>query len=146
MAPGVRSLAALLVFAVSVGLAGCGGGPQTFDAEALKKQAEAIESLAAEGALLAADVSEGDTTSPFARVHAEALGKNADSVVAALEPGRAKLAGVSRPTDLYAHNLARSVRADLAKLEQDLSSDGAARLSDRLERKSEAAKRLAESL
>ena len=96
MAPGVRSLAALLVFAVSVGLAGCGGGSQTLDAEALKKQAEAIESLAAEGALLAADVSEGDTTSLFARVHAEALGKNAETVVAMLAPGEAKPAAGSR--------------------------------------------------
>ena len=139
-------LAAMLVFAVSLCLAGCGGGSQTLDAEALKKQAEAIESLAAEGALLAADVSEGDTTSPFVRVQAEALGKKAETVVSALEPGRAKLAGVSRPTDLYAHNLARSVRADLAKLEQELSSARAARLRDRLERKSEEAKRLAESL
>ena len=136
----------MLVFVVSFGLAGCGGGPQTLDAEALKKQAEAIESLAAEGALLAADVSEGDTTSQFVRVHAEALGKNAETVVSMLEPGRARLAGVSRPTDLYAHNLARSVRADLAKLEQELSSVRAARLGDRLERKSEEAKRLADSL
>ena len=101
MAPGVRSLAALLVFAVSVGLAGCGGGSQTLDAEALKKQAEAIESLAAEGALLAADVSEGDTTSPFARVHAEALGKNAETVVAMLAPGEAKpAAGLSEQISL----------------------------------------------
>ena len=77
----------MLVFAVSLGLAGCGGGSQTLDAEALKKQAEAIESLAAEGALLAADVSEGDTTRPFVRVHAEALGKNAETV----EAGRGSL-------------------------------------------------------
>ena len=46
------------------------------------KQAEEIHSIAAEGALLAHDASEGDTTSPFTRVHADALRKN----LAKLEP------------------------------------------------------------
>jgi hypothetical protein len=37
------------------------------------KQAEEIESVAAEGSLLAHDAAEGGTTGPFVRVHAEAL-------------------------------------------------------------------------
>lgn len=40
------------------------------------KQAEEIGSIAAEGSLLAHDAAEGDTTSAFTRVHADALRKN----------------------------------------------------------------------
>src|SRR5215210_6721986 len=111
MPPGVRRLAAVLGFAVFLGLAGCGGSSQTLDAKALQKQAEAIESLAAEAALLAGDVSEGDTASPFVRVHAEALGKNAQTVAAALAPGKANpVPGLSQKVE-RAHGLARSLRA-----------------------------------
>jgi hypothetical protein len=137
---------ALLALVASLGLAGCGGASQTLDAEALQKQAEAIESLAAEGALVAGDASEVGTTRVFVRVHAEALGKNARTLVAALAPGMAKPApGLSQKIGRV-HALARSLRADLAKLERTPSSDAAARLRDRLERKAEEAKRLAESL
>jgi hypothetical protein len=142
----VGRLAAVLVFAVSLGLAGCGGGSQRLDAEALKKQAEAIESLAAEGALLAADVSEGDTTSPFVRVHAEALGKNAETVVAALAPDNAKpAAGLSEQIS-FAHAHAEVVRAELVKLAKLPSAGRAASIRDRLEFEAARARRLAESL
>jgi hypothetical protein len=40
------------------------------------KQAEEIASISAEGALLAHDAAEGDTTETFTRVHADALRKN----------------------------------------------------------------------
>jgi hypothetical protein len=40
------------------------------------KQAEEIASIAAEGSLLAGDAADGDTTSAFTRVHANALRKN----------------------------------------------------------------------
>jgi hypothetical protein len=142
----VTRAAAILVLIASLGLAGCGGASKTLDAEALQKEGEAIESLAAEGALVAGDASEGDTTTAFVRVHAAALRKKADSVVAMLAPDRAKPApGLSEETGRI-HVLARSVRADLAKLERTPSSDAAARLRDRLGRKAEEAKRLAESL
>jgi hypothetical protein len=145
MRPGVRRVAAVLALAASLGLTGCGGS-QPLDAEALQKEAEAIGSLAAEGALVAGDVSEGDTTSAFARVHAEALGKNAQTVVAVLAPDQAKPApGLSQEVG-RAHALARSVRADLAQLEDSPSPEAAASLRDRLEREAEEAKRLAESL
>jgi hypothetical protein len=48
-------------------LAGCGVPSEP------SKQADEIESIAAEGALLAHDASEGGTTGPFVRVHADAL-------------------------------------------------------------------------
>jgi hypothetical protein len=146
MPPVVKRVAAVLTFAVSLGLAGCGGAPQTLDAKALQKQAEAIESLAAEGALLAGDASEGDTTSVFVRVHAEALGKNAETVVAMLAPDKAKpAAGLSQQVD-RAHAHAEAVRAALAKLERSPSAAVAASIGDRLESEAEAAKHLAESL
>jgi hypothetical protein len=47
-----------------------------------KKQAEEIASISAEGALLAHDAAEGDTTNAFTRVHAHALRKH----LAKLEP------------------------------------------------------------
>jgi hypothetical protein len=141
----VRHATGILALAASLGLAGCGGS-QALDAKALQKQAEAIESLAAEAALVAGDVSEGDTTSAFVRVHAEALGKNAQTVVTLLAPGKARPApGLSQEVD-RAHALARSVRVDLAQLEGVPSSNAAATLRDRLEGKAEEAKRLAESL
>jgi hypothetical protein len=146
MRPGVKRLAAVLVLAVSFGLAGCGGGSQTLDAEALKKQAEALESLAAEGALLAANVSEGDTTRPFVRVHAEALGKNAETVVAALAPDNAQpAAGLSEQIS-FAHTHAEVVRAELARLAKSPSAGQAASIRDHLEFEAERARRLAESL
>jgi hypothetical protein len=145
MRPGVRRAAAVLAIAASLGLTGC-GGPQTLDAEALQKEAEAIESLAAEGALVAGDVSEGDSSSAFVRVHAKALGKNAQAVVAVLALDKAKpRPGLSQEVG-RAHALAQSVRADLAQLEDSPSPEAAASLRDRLERKAEEAKRLAESL
>jgi hypothetical protein len=51
------------------------------------KQAEDIGSIAAEGALLAGDTAEGDTTTQFAETHAQALQKNAESVAAAITHG-----------------------------------------------------------
>jgi len=146
MPPGVRRLAAVLGFAVFLGLAGCGGSSQTLDAKALQKQAEAIESLAAEGALLAQDVSEGDTTSVFVRVHAEALGKNAETVVAALVPEKAKPgAGLAEQIG-FAHAHAEVVRAELGKLAKSPSTGKAASIRDHLEFEAERARRLAESL
>ena len=67
----VRRYACLLAI---LGLAaGCGSSsPQ--------KQAEELGSVAAEGALIAHDASEGDTTDAFTRVHSRALREQADSI------------------------------------------------------------------
>lgn len=54
--------------------AGCGTSSSVPD------QAEDLGSLAAEGALLASDVSAGDSISPFAGTHAGALAENADEL------------------------------------------------------------------
>ena len=63
--------------------AGCGGSA-TVTAKQLQKQRETIDSVAAEGALLASDIARDRTTGPFARVHSEVLSRQADSAVKAL--------------------------------------------------------------
>lgn len=51
---------------VAVAFAGCGGGGAT-------RQAEDLQSAAAEGALLARETAQGDSLTPFTRVHARDL-------------------------------------------------------------------------
>jgi hypothetical protein len=63
--------------------AGCGGG--TLDAEALSKEFEAVESLAAEGALLADGAARAKTMSPFTLVHAGELAQTAGEKTKRLE-------------------------------------------------------------
>jgi hypothetical protein len=72
-------LAPLLLVLV---LAAC-GVPQE-----LPKQAEEVESVAAEGSLLAHDAAEGSTTGTFTREHAKALRKLLGQVRPAIEDRR----------------------------------------------------------
>jgi len=72
---------ALAILGVFV-CAGCGGGK--LSAEALSKQAEALQSVAAEGALLGQDAGAGKTTRTFAREHADDLYKVASKEEASL--------------------------------------------------------------
>jgi hypothetical protein len=96
-------------------LAGCG------TPSALDKQAEEVGSIAAEGALLAHDASEGDTTETFTRVHARELAKNVETLRPAIRDGRLE-------------RVARSVGADLERLADDPSDErGAAQLERRLD-------------
>ena len=68
-------------------LAGCGSTSP-------KKQAEDLGSIAAEGALVAHDASEGSTTHVFTRVHSRALREKADSIDRqAADPRLEQLAG-----------------------------------------------------
>jgi hypothetical protein len=73
-----------------VAVAGCGGS-STVSAEQLEKQRETVHSIAAEGALLAADVERGRSTRPFAKIHSADLSELADGAAKAL----AKPAGPS---------------------------------------------------
>jgi hypothetical protein len=63
-------------------LTGCNGG--TVDAHALERDAEKVGSLAAEGRLLANDVSKGASTKYFARVQAKQLSQAASDLEDAL--------------------------------------------------------------
>jgi hypothetical protein len=78
---------ALALAAVAL-LVGCG---QSTDP---KQQAEELGSVAAEGALLAHDAADGDSTGPFARVHSEVLREDVEKLGPELtEPALASLAG-----------------------------------------------------
>lgn len=75
-----------LVTALAIALGGCGSTTTRHDFEL---DAAAVGSLAAEGALVAHDLSEGGTTAPFVRVHAGEL--------AASARGLSRTLGSSRP-------------------------------------------------
>ena len=105
-------LAALLL------VSGC-GVPQE-----LPKQAEEVESVAAEGELLAHDAAQGDTTDAFRRVHAQALRRQLEGLRGAIDDPR--LAAV-----------AATVSDELRRLELDAA--GAAVVERRLARAGESA-------
>jgi hypothetical protein len=73
------------VLAVLV-LAGCGGG--TLSKHAFQKDAESLQSLAAEGTLLAAQVAEGEGTHSFTSVHALYLERIASKLAKKLEAAK----------------------------------------------------------
>ena len=105
-------------------LAGC-GTPAT-----VEKQAEEIGSIAAEGALLAHDVSGGDTTHTFTRVHARELAKKADDLAPKIRDGELE-------------RVARSVGADLERLADEPGDErGAAELERSLDEASKQAEEI----
>jgi hypothetical protein len=123
-------------------LAACGGG--TVDAKAFEKQAESIQSFAAEGALLARDIADGKSLSPYVRVHAGELAKEADTLAQTLE--RAKAIPSVRPKLPRAARLARRVAAELEKLEAEPGDRGGARrVQTALEDAADSAEELASS-
>jgi hypothetical protein len=74
-----------------VAVAACGSS-STENAEQLESQRETVHSIAAEGALLAADVERGRSTRPFARIHSGDLSELADGAAKALaEPTEPRL-------------------------------------------------------
>jgi hypothetical protein len=85
---GGRRLRLLVVaFVVASGLAGCNGG--TIDRHALTNDASTLDSIACEGALLAADVARGRTTSFYAREQAEELAIQSSNLANALATRKA---------------------------------------------------------
>jgi hypothetical protein len=117
-----RPLGALL--ALLCVLAGC-GGEGTLDAKTLQKEAEAIQSFAAEGALLARDVADGKSTVPFTRIHARELAESADKLAQRLENVKATPAVAEDLAE--ALFLARHVAAVLEQLERAPGDAKAAR-------------------
>jgi hypothetical protein len=69
--------------------AGACGSPSTLSKHSLGKEAEAVQSTAAEGALLAAQIASGSTTEPFARIHAGDLAEQAKQTGDVLRHARA---------------------------------------------------------
>jgi hypothetical protein len=114
--------APLVVLAVLLA-AGC-GVPKS-----VPKQADDLESIAAEGALLAGDAADGDSTSPFVATHSEALGKNAETLRKA----------ISDP------ELGRVADEVIAELQRLAKSPGERAVAAEVERRlDEAAKRIEE--
>jgi hypothetical protein len=103
-----------LLVAVSLFVAaGCGGGG-TLGPESLAKRAEAVQSLAAEGALLAEDSAQGRSTRVFREERSAELAKAAASVASALKKGKAEPSLEPELRRLAA--IAARVRADLDRL------------------------------
>ena len=63
---------------------GCGASG-TLTEDQLRTETEAVQSAAAEGALLASDVARDRTTEPFARVHSGVLAEQARGTAEALD-------------------------------------------------------------
>jgi hypothetical protein len=121
-------------------LAGCGGG--TLSKETFQKDAESIQSLAAEGALLAAQAAEGEGTHYFTRVHSLYLEQDAAKV-------RRKLASARADSTLdqkrsAAAALAASVDEQLGRLHDAPGDRGLAeRLAAELKQVADSAEKLA---
>jgi small-conductance mechanosensitive channel len=132
----------LAPFAIAVSLAaGCGGGG-TLSHDSLRKEAESIQSVAAEGALLAHDSADGRTTTPFVSVHSEVLAESAGKVAqklesAAVEPGLEQ-------DRARAERLATRIEEELDQLDEDPDDQAEARrVADELDQAAKAAEELA---
>jgi hypothetical protein len=107
--------ARLLVLGVILVLlgAGCGGGGR-LGAKALSQQAKSLQSLAAEGALLAQDAVSGKTTRVYRREHSSDLYKAASQAEASLRAAKTESALQPKLRRLAA--LVSQVRAALRRL------------------------------
>jgi hypothetical protein len=101
-----------LALASVLALVGCNGG--TVDRHALKRDSEKIASVAAEGELLANDVSKGATTTIFARVHSKELSVAMSTHADALAE-RKTSSGIEQKVR-RASNLAATVSAEFEQL------------------------------
>ena len=132
---------ALLISVLLVVAAGCGGGGSVSQND-IQKQFEAIQSLAAEGVLVADGAADGRTTDVFVRVHTGYLDKAARKVEGQLSSAHAS--GATERDRVRAARLASSVSDQLARLGADPSDDEAAhRIQRGLERDAALAERLA---
>jgi hypothetical protein len=77
----------LLALAVALVAAGCGSSSK-LGASSLAKQADALQSLSAEGALLAGDAASGRTTGVYRREHSSELSSAASKAARSLTSAR----------------------------------------------------------
>jgi hypothetical protein len=133
---------ATICLAIAVlAMAGCGGG-STLSKKDLQKQAEAVQSFAAEGALVAQGAQEGRTTDTFVRVHTEYLTKAVKKVESEL--GSKKAGGSLDDKRARAMELASLVSDDLEQLHRDPGDRGlATRLRSELAKHAVTAEELA---
>jgi outer membrane murein-binding lipoprotein Lpp len=121
----VRSCVLAVAAVAVVVVAGC-GVPQK-----VSQQAEELQSIAAEGALLAQDLVDGRTISTFARVHAGALRKKAETLRTGI-------------TDPVLGDLATDVVLQLSRLEGAGEKRTSAAVQGRLEQAARRAETFAE--
>ena len=132
----------LLISVVLLVAAGCGGGGSVSQKD-VQKQFEAIQSLAAEGALVADGAADGRTTDVFVRVHTGYLDKAARKVEGQLSSARAS--GAAERDRVRAARLAASVAGELARLGDDPGDRaGARRIEQQLQQDASAAERQAQ--
>jgi hypothetical protein len=93
-------------------LCSCGGGQ--LSKKELQKDVESIQSLAAEGALVAREAADGSTTDVFVRVHSQSLQKAADKVEQKLSSAQAS--GSLDADRANAQQLAARVADELGRL------------------------------
>ena len=135
-----RRAAICLVVAV-VATAGCGGGG-TLSEKDLKLQAEAVQSFAAEGALVAKDAEQGRTTDTFVRVHTDYMAKAVSKVETELRSKQAS-GSLDRKRE-EAARLAVRVSEDLDRLHRHPGDRAlAADVNAELEDEADAAEKLA---
>jgi hypothetical protein len=121
------TIVSLLILA----LVGCNGG--TVDPHALKNDSDAIDSLACEGALLANEIANTASTTPFSRVHAGELAVRASNFEDALSE-RPTTPGIEKAVREEARK-AGAIADLLEQLESNPTDAGlAARLKQRLEK------------
>jgi hypothetical protein len=90
------------------------------------KQAEEIASVAAEGALLAHDAAEGDTTATFTSVHAKALREKLAMLEPKLRDRRLRELAGSVSTELERLSAHPGDRAGASAIERRLDEDATA--------------------
>jgi hypothetical protein len=125
---------------LAVALLAAGCGASSLSEKSLQKSAEAVQSSAAEAALVADDAADGRTTSAFVSVHAPELAKAASTQAKSLR-------SANGPADLKrkADELAK-VADRVSKLADEIdgaSEADAKRLADELRTEAEKAKELA---
>jgi hypothetical protein len=132
----------LAPLAISLFLAaGCGGGG-TLSRASFQKEAESIQSVAANGALLAHDAADGRTTTPFAAIHSDDLAESVAKVSKKLESAEVE-PGLEQDRG-RAVRLASRIEDELAHLHDDPEDRAdARRVADALEELAKAAEELA---
>ena len=121
----------VFVLALLLLAGGCNGG--TVDHHALEKDAEAIDSLACEGALLADEIANTASTPQFSRVHADDVRTKASNFADALSE-RPTVPGIEREVRALADKAGR-IAGLLGELETHPTDTAlAGRLKTALER------------
>ena len=133
-APNHTSRALAAVVGIGLLAAGCGSGG-TLSAKALSQKSSTVQSLAAEGALLARNSAAGRTTGVFTRVHSEYLHKAASQSAKSLQS--AKTTPALQPKLERTARVATRVTSELEQLGHASSAEQQ-RLARELERNAKA--------